>query len=66
LIALIAAGGHFLLIIGCLAGFARTRPKGRHVAQFLAGGVIAVAYFVAIILTTGPQYIPLLKRVFRW
>jgi hypothetical protein len=65
LIALIAAGGHFLLIIACLAGFLRMRPGGRQLGQFIAGGALAVAYFVVIIVTTGPQYIGLLKRVFR-
>jgi hypothetical protein len=65
LVAVIAAGGHFLLIIGCLAGFLRTRPGVRRWSEFIAGGVLAVAYFAAIIVTTGPQYIDLLKRVFR-
>ena len=65
LIAVIAASGHFLLIVACLAAFLRTRPGVRRWGQFMAGGVLAVAYFVAIIITTGPQYIGLLKRVFR-
>lgn len=64
LVAVIAAGGHVLLVLGCLAGFLRRRPSAREWGKFLAGGVIAVAYFVAIIVTTGPQYIPLLRRVF--
>jgi hypothetical protein len=49
----------------CLAGFLRTRPGVRRWSEFIAGGVIAVMYLVAIIITTGPQYINLLKRVFR-
>jgi hypothetical protein len=65
LIAVVAAGGHFLLIIACLAGFLRTRPGVRRWSEFMAGGVVAVAYLVVIIVTTGPQYIDLLKRVFR-
>jgi hypothetical protein len=65
LIAVIAAGGHFLLIIACLVGFLRTRPGARRWGKFIAGGALAVGYFVAIVITTGPQYIPLLKRVFR-
>ncbi len=64
-IALVAAGGHFLMIAGCLAGFLRTRPGAREWAKFVFGGVIAVAYFAVIIIYTGPQYIGLLKRVFR-
>jgi len=65
LIAVIAAGGHFLLMIACLAGFLRTQPGIRRWSEFIAGGVVAVAYLAAIIVTTGPQYIDLLKRVFR-
>jgi hypothetical protein len=65
LIAVIAAGGHFLLIIACLAGFLRTQPRVRRWSEFIAGGVVAVGYLVVIIVTTGPQYIGLLKRVFR-
>jgi hypothetical protein len=63
LIAVVAAGGHFLLIIACLAGFLGTRPGLKQWGQFFAGGVIAIGYFIAIILATG-QYIDLLKRVF--
>ena len=65
LIAVIAAGGHFLLIIACLAGFLRTQPRVRRWSEFIGGGIVAVAYLVVIIVTTGPQYINLLKRVFR-
>lgn len=64
LIAVVAAGGHFLLIIACLVGFIRLRPNARQIVQFVAGGILAVAYFIVIIATTGPQYIDLLKRVF--
>ena len=65
LIAVIAAGGHFVLIIGCVAGFLRMQPRAKQWARFMAGGVLAVAYFTVIIITTGPQYIVLLKRAFR-
>jgi hypothetical protein len=65
LIAVIAVAGHFLLIIACLGGFLRTLPGGRAWGQFMAGGALAIGYFVAIIITTGPQYVGLLKRVFR-
>ncbi|MDP2997382.1 MAG: hypothetical protein Q8N47_07830 [Bryobacterales bacterium] len=64
-IAVIAAAGHFLLILACLAGFLRMRPGTRRWGQFIAGGALAVGYFVAIVITTGPQYIGLLKRIFR-
>jgi hypothetical protein len=63
-LSLIAASGHFLLIAACMVGFLRNRPKLSEWAQFVGGGVLAVAYFIVIIVTTGPQYIPLLRRVF--
>jgi hypothetical protein len=63
-LSLIAASGHFLLIQACLVGFLRSGPRTREWAQFVGGGVLAVAYFIVVIITTGPQYIPLLRRVF--
>jgi hypothetical protein len=63
-LSVIAATGHFLLIAACLVGFLKNRPKAREWSQFIAGGVLAIAYFILIIVTTGPQYIPLLRRVF--
>jgi hypothetical protein len=63
-LSLIAAGGNFLLIIACSIGFIRRSPRGPEWGQFVGGGVLAVGYFVAIIITTGPQYIGLLRRVF--
>ena len=65
LIPVIAVAGHFLLIVACLAGFLRTGPGGRAWGQFMTAGALAIGYFVAIIITTGPQYVGLLKRVFR-
>jgi hypothetical protein len=64
LVALVAAAGHFLMIAACLAGFLRLRPKGVAWAKFMAGGVVAIGYFVGIIYTTGPQYIGLVRRIF--
>jgi len=66
LVAVIAAGGHFLLIAACLVGMIYLRPRFVHWLQFLAGGALAVSYFVLIIYTTGPQYIPLVGRVFHY
>ena len=64
LIAVIAIAGHVLLIIGCVAGFLRMRPGIRRWGEFALGGILAVSYFILIIITTGPQYIRLLKKVF--
>ncbi len=46
---------HFLLIIACIAGFLQLRPDKKQWAQFLAGGLLAMAYFALIIVTTGPR-----------
>jgi hypothetical protein len=64
LVAVVAAAGHFLLIVACLGGFLRIRPNKGLWGQFFAGGIIAVGYFVAIIFATGPQYIWIIRRVF--
>ena len=64
IIALIACGGHFLMIAGCLAGILLLRPSAQTWTKFFAGGVIAVASFILMIYTTGPQYIPLMRHVF--
>lgn len=64
-LAVIAALGHSLLIVACLIGFIRTRPSLKQAGQFFGGGAMAVGYLVLIIITTGPQYIGVLKRTFR-
>jgi hypothetical protein len=64
LVAVLAASAHFLLIGACLAAFLKQRPSWQGWVKFGLGGLIAVAYFVGIILTTGPQYIPLLRKIF--
>jgi hypothetical protein len=65
LIAVPAAAAHFVLIGACVAGYYWLRPRTlRETTQFWAGGLLSVGYFVVIILLTGAQYIPLLKRVF--
>ena len=63
-LAIIAATGHFVLIVACLTGFLATRPKAGEWSKFIGGGLLAMAYFAAIIVMTGPQYIPLLRRTF--
>ena len=65
LIAVVAAAAHFVLIGSCLVGYFRIKPRGSlGPLKFFAGGLIAVGYFVGIIIVFGPQYIPLLRRVF--
>jgi hypothetical protein len=64
LVAVIAAGGHFLLLAACLAGFFYLRPHARPWIRFVSGGLLAVSYFVIIIIAAGPQYVSLLRRTF--
>lgn len=64
LVAVIAGAGHFMLIAACAIGFLRHKPGPRQWGQFLVGGALSIAYFIAIILVTGPQYIGLMKRAF--
>ncbi len=65
MVAVVAAAGHFLMIAACVYGFARMHPRLRQWTEFVTGGVLSIVYFAAIIVTTGPQYIGLLKRAFR-
>jgi hypothetical protein len=48
LLILVGAAGHFLMILGCLVGFLRGRPKRRQWAQFLGGAVLILAALALI------------------
>ena len=65
LVALVAAFGHFLMMVACAVGWVRLRPGGRQTGEFVLGGVLAIGFFVLIIFATGRQYIPLVRHVFR-
>ncbi len=65
LIAVLAATAHFILIACCVVGYFRIKPRILGDAlKFLAGGLVAIGYFVLIIILFGRQYVPLLRRVF--
>ena len=65
LIAVLAASAHFVLILACLVGYVRIRPKASwEPVKFLTGGLLAIGYFASIIVLFGAQYVPLLRRVF--
>jgi len=65
IVGVFAAFAHFLLIAACVAGFfCLTRRSASDVMRFAAGGAIAVASFVVMIVLFGPQYMPLLEQVF--
>ena len=65
LIAVVAAAAHFVLIESCLVAYFQITPRSwRETLKFLGGGLIAVGYFAGIIIVFGPQFIPLLRRVF--
>jgi hypothetical protein len=61
---LLPAGGHFAIMTGCVAAFLRKGPGVPLWMRFGCGGVIGVAYLVAIVVATGPQYIGLLRQAF--
>jgi hypothetical protein len=65
LLSLFASLGHVFIIIACVAGFARLRPAARQWSEFVGGGVLALAYLLAIVFVFGPpQAITLMKHVF--
>jgi hypothetical protein len=47
--------GHFVLIVGCLVAFLRSRPRGKAWARFFGGGLIVLAYIALIIFLAGPR-----------
>lgn len=48
LLILVGAAGHFLMIVGCLAGFSRTGPRLRQWAGLLGGAILGVAALALI------------------
>ena len=65
LLNLFATAGHLLIIVGCLIGFARLRPRSREWMQLVGGGIIAIGYLLAIVFAFGPpQAIELMRRIF--
>ena len=64
MISVVAFAGHCLLICACLVAFLRASRNRWAWLQFVGGGLVAIGYFALIIITTAPQYIPLLKIVF--
>ncbi len=46
---------HFLLIVACIAAFLQLRPGRKQWAQFFAGGLLAMASFALIIVSTAPH-----------
>ena len=46
---------HFLLIIACMAGFLQLRPGRKRWGQFFAGGFLALAYLILIVVMTAPR-----------
>lgn len=64
LLTLLATLGHVLIIIGCVIGMMRLQPKPREWGQFVAGGVIGLAYLLAIVFAFGPpQAIQLMRHL---
>ena len=65
LVSVVAFTGHCLLFVACFVAYLRAPQPRRGVFKFVGGGLVAIGYFVLIIVTTGPQYIPLLRILFR-
>lgn len=64
IIAIPAALGHFGMIAFCIWAYLRLQNKRwTDIGVLLAGGVLAIGYFVTIIAIFGPQYLPLLRKV---
>jgi hypothetical protein len=56
---------HLLLIICCAWAYARlNNKKWRDVGILFGGAVASIGYFAGSIVIFGPQFMPLLKRVF--
>lgn len=51
---LFGAFGHCLIIVACLVGFLRLRPRTPQWSRFVAGGVISIGYLLAAAFTLGP------------
>jgi hypothetical protein len=47
--------GHFVLIVACVAAFRQLRPGKTEWRQFLAGGLLVLAYFGVIVATMRPR-----------
>lgn len=54
---MVPVGGlaHFVLIVACMAGFLRLPPGMKQWGQFFGGGLLALAYFILIIITAMPR-----------
>jgi hypothetical protein len=61
---LAAAMAQFLLIAACCSGIWRKRREAAIWVTSLAGGVLAVAFLVALMIILRPQYIPMLQAAF--
>lgn len=64
MIPVVAFTGNCLVFFACLVAFLRSPRERRSWFQFVAGGILAIAFFVLIIVTTAPQFISLLKHLF--
>ena len=55
LMVMVGGVSHFLLIIGCMAGFLQLRPGIKQWGRFFGGGLLAFAYLVLIVVSTLPR-----------
>lgn len=65
LIALPAALGHFGMIVFCIWAYVNLRDKRwSDVFVLVASAFLSIGYFALIVALTGPQYLPIFRRVF--
>lgn len=51
----VGGGAHCVLIVGCFAGFIQLRPGMPQWSRFVAGGLLALAYFGLIVALLLPR-----------
>jgi hypothetical protein len=55
LMVFIGATAHIVLIVACVAAFRQLHPGKKEWRQFLAGGVLVLAYFAGIVAIMRPR-----------
>jgi hypothetical protein len=64
IIAVPAWSANFLLVAGCVWGYARLLDKSpRDLVRFAATFVLATAFFAAIVALCQPRYLPLFRSM---
>ncbi|PWT75190.1 MAG: hypothetical protein C5B59_09540 [Bacteroidetes bacterium] len=46
--------GHFILMVSCMVAFVKLKPARKRWLQFFAGGFLAAAYLILILMLVAP------------